>query len=60
MTLLKSLVLPEDGGDTFFSNSVLAYQGLSDEWKTKIDNLTGTNRKYRAVYISWFMDLFYG
>ncbi|RYY88371.1 hypothetical protein EON63_02505 [archaeon] len=41
MTLLKSLVLPSEGGDTFFSSSVLAYSGLSDEWKARIDNLTG-------------------
>eukprot|EP01031_Cornospumella_fuschlensis_P041015 gene41015-50033_t len=58
VTLLKSLVLPEDGGDTFFSNSVLAYQGLSDEWKTKIDNLTAkySYLKYRGDVLESLTD----
>jgi len=36
--------VPSDGGDTMVANTALAYDGLSDELKTRIANLIGIHR----------------
>ena len=37
-TLLYSLEVPDEGGDTLFSNQYLAYEGLSESLKESLDN----------------------
>ena len=38
-TLLHSKIVPPQGGDTLFANTQLAYEGLDQETKDKIENL---------------------
>ena len=42
-TLLHALDVPEVGGDTQFANQYLAYEGLSNSMKEKIESLRGIN-----------------
>lgn len=42
-SILRGVVLPPVGGDTCFSDTGEAYDRLSDEWKTRIDNLTAVH-----------------
>ena len=42
-TLLHALDVPEVGGDTQFANQYLAYEGLSNDMKEKIEDLRGIN-----------------
>ncbi len=39
-SILRAIELPQVGGDTLFSNMVMAYDRLSDELKEKIENLS--------------------
>ena len=39
-SILRAIELPQVGGDTLFSNMVMAYDRLSDEVKEKIENLS--------------------
>ena len=43
LTMLYALEAPAIGGDTAFSNQILAYQGLSDGLKKVIDQLRGVH-----------------
>jgi len=40
-TMLHSKIVPPFGGDTLFTNSALAYDGLSDDLKTRVQELNG-------------------
>lgn len=40
---LYSLAIPDVGGNTCFANCCLAYDNLSRDWKTRIENLTALN-----------------
>lgn len=40
---LYALEVPDDGGNTLFSNCTMAYEALSDDWKKRIDGLKALN-----------------
>ncbi len=40
-TILQSVLVPEHGGDTEWTNMVAAYESLSDEMKARLDGLIG-------------------
>ena len=40
---LYSVIIPKEGGNTCFSNCTKIYQGLSDDWKRRLDGLTALN-----------------
>lgn len=46
--LLHAISVPETGGDTLFCDAIAAYEGLDDEWKTRIENLDVVHDYLRA------------
>lgn len=44
VSVLRSVIAPEIGGDTAFSSGISAYASLPDEVKAKIDGLTAIHR----------------
>jgi len=46
-TLLNALEIPAEGGDTLFANMEAAYEGLSPEWKAKLEGLQAVHRYRR-------------
>lgn len=50
VSVLRSVIAPELGGDTAFSSGVSAYESLSDEIKQRIDGLTAIHRPNSKAY----------
>ena len=44
VSVLRSVIAPEIGGDTAFSSGISAYEALPDEVKQRIDGLTAIHR----------------
>lgn len=40
---LYALEIPDEGGNTLFSNCAMAYDALSDDWKRRLDGLKALN-----------------
>ena len=40
---LYAVTIPDEGGNTRFSNLIKAYEGLSDDWKMRIEGLRALN-----------------
>ncbi len=41
--ILRAVQVPATGGDTLFSDVAAAYEGLSTQWKQRVDGLTATH-----------------
>ncbi len=52
-TILQSVVVPEHGGDTEWTNMVMAYETLSDDLKARIEGLIGIHSFNRARNPRW-------
>lgn len=50
VSVLRSVIAPELGGDTAFSSGIAAYEALSDEVKDRIDGLTAIHRPNSKAY----------
>lgn len=50
VSVLRSVIAPELGGDTVWSSGVSAYQSLPDEVKERIDGLTAIHRPNGKAY----------
>ena len=51
-TLLYSIEIPDEGGDTLFSNQYLAYEGLPDSLKEGLDNKLAVHSNLGVVILS--------
>ena len=51
-TLLYSIEVPDEGGDTLFSNQYLAYEGLPDYLKEDLDNKLAVHSNLGVVILS--------
>tara|TARA_X000000368_G_scaffold148531_1_gene117136 strand:+ start:2383 stop:3168 length:786 start_codon:yes stop_codon:yes gene_type:complete len=51
-TLLYSIEIPDEGGDTLFSNQYLAYEGLPDSLKEDLDNELAVHSNLGVVILS--------
>lgn len=50
VSVLRSVIAPELGGDTVWSSGISAYEGLSQEVKDRIDTLTAIHRPNSKAY----------
>lgn len=50
VSVLRSVIAPELGGDTVWSSGISAYEGLSQEVKERIDTLTAIHRPNSKAY----------
>jgi len=50
VSILRSVIAPEIGGDTVYSSGISAYDSLPDEVKEKIDGLTAIHRPNSKAY----------
>ena len=51
-TLLYSIEIPEEGGDTLFSNQYLAYEGLSESLKVNLDHKMAIHSNLGVLILS--------
>jgi taurine dioxygenase len=51
-TLLYSIEIPDEGGDTLFSNQYLAYEGLPNALKKNLDNKLAVHSNLGVVILS--------
>jgi taurine dioxygenase len=50
VSVLRSVIAPEIGGDTAFSSGISAYESLSEEVKERIEGLTAIHRPNSKAY----------
>lgn len=50
VSVLRSVIAPEIGGDTAFSSGISAYESLPDEVKRRIESLTAIHRPNAKAY----------